>query len=901
MMVHAVTPPLFPVRDTTLCAPQEVVIDEVCSILGISRCNLNVQASFVALGGHSLSAVQLASRCRKRGNRLSVGRILVSKSISELIESSETESAESEVVVEQLDGFEKQNTSPLPTVRKATPEREWLDRLDLTGIDSPVDAQDKRWQQMMVKPHRRSNSRLASTDQLPPVAPKVALPPRPLSAASSSLPTVPVASELQLSLIHGSIKNPGTNIIQHFETYYPRDVPRMKEAWRRVLELEPILSTRYKDGYSYSPSLNREQHVDDDDNDGSYFDWTEIYVHEPTLFDQLVGKKPTAASVVCSFKVITLVNSHEDKVKSTIIWTVHHALIDGYSAGLVFSKVQRASAGKPIAPGPSFALLNAELKHLRSTRKAEGDAFWQRQQQTYSKAAHALQLPAPLEPERGTNEHVIHLGVTPKKLAKLAQRYEATPAALFYTAWILVLSLYADCDDVVFGMVLSGRNLPLAGIEDTVGPFVNTLPLVVSLDRASSVRDLVTHVFDRMNDLAQYQWTTPENGYSRHFQSALAMQFGFGSIEEEAAAPIEPPYSKQSTDVPLSLAIQPDCSVSIMYFKNQFNKRDIERIGELYSQAIYSLLNITASVNSYRASVMTLDVHQELRAYGNSNCGLTIASAVDQDLVTLFEQSAKASTDQPALEKGSDRLTYGELNRLANIVASALSAHIKPNEIVCVDADRSPDWIIAIFGILKAGGVYCPLDTALPDQLRTSMFEMTKANVFLAPTAEGVARAPSTAQLSLVVQDILSASDMQGVTFPSRAIANPSADAYVCFTSGSTGTPKGVVCSHEGLVAFQRDLEVRLFAQPGVKVSQLMSVAFDGSIHEIFSALCHGATLVLQNGPNPFGILGAVDSAILTPSVAQALDPQDFPNLRNVSKFPSCLGMSPFSSDHRST
>lgn len=91
------------------------------------------------------------------------------------------------------------------------------------------------------------------------------------------------------------------------------------------------------------------------------------------------------------------------------------------------------------------------------------------------------------------------------------------------------------------------------------------------------------------------------------------------------------------------------------------------------------------------------------------------------------------------------------------------------------------------------------------------------------------------------------------------------------------------MCSHEGLVSFERELEVRLFAQPGVRVSQLMSVAFDGSIHEIFSALSYGATLVLQTREgDPFAHLKSVDSAILTPSTARVLEPEDFPKLQYV-------------------
>jgi len=118
--------------------------------------------------------------------------------------------------------------------------------------------------------------------------------------------------------------------------------------------------------------------------------------------------------------------------------------------------------------------------------------------------------------------------------------------------------------------------------------------------------------------------------------------------------------------------------------------------------------------------------------------------------------------------------------------------------------------------------------------------------------------------------------------FISNRVPRPHAPAYLCFTSGSTGLPIGVICSHEGLVAFQKDVEVRLFAVPGQKVAQLMSPAFDGSIHEIFSALSYGATLVLQTSADISAHLSRSTSAILTPSIAKVLNPSDFPSLKYV-------------------
>lgn len=144
-----------------MSALHEVVVDEVCSMLGTSRHNLDLEASFVALGGHSLSAVQLASRCKKRGAQISVNQILIRQTLRELIESSGTGTAASEVVVEeeQPNSSRERTTSPSLKVRKAAP---WKER---HGILTPVNGQEHRWQQVSISRPARSLQLWAGADR----------------------------------------------------------------------------------------------------------------------------------------------------------------------------------------------------------------------------------------------------------------------------------------------------------------------------------------------------------------------------------------------------------------------------------------------------------------------------------------------------------------------------------------------------------------------------------------------------------------------------------------------------------------------------------------------------------------------------------------------------------------
>lgn len=95
--------------------------------------------------------------------------------------------------------------------------------------------------------------------------------------------------------------------------------------------------------------------------------------------------------------------------------------------------------------------------------------------------------------------------------------------------------------------------------------------------------------------------------------------------------------------------------------------------------------------------------------------------------------------------------------------------------------------------------------------------------------------------------------------------------------------PPGVLVEHGGLVEFQKHLPSRMYAAPGRRMIQFLSVGFDGSMIEIFSALCYGATLVLRpENDDALAALKDVDIAVITPSAAEGLDPGDFPNLKYV-------------------
>ena len=157
-----------------------------------------------------------------------------------------------------------------------------------------------------------------------------------------------------------------------------------------------------------------------------------------------------------------------------------------------------------------------------------------------------------------------------------------TSATLYNTAWALVLSKYADSSTVTFGVVLSGRDLPLAGVKEINGPLIITHPLSVKVDPGLSASAFILSVMEALAKLAEFQRTTPENGFSSDFDSALAVQFGQLEPPKDAIRPIGKTHTQQAIDVPLSIMVEPDGRVRFIYHRQRYSKASMERLGACY-------------------------------------------------------------------------------------------------------------------------------------------------------------------------------------------------------------------------------------------------------------------------------------------------------------------------------
>ena len=217
----------------------------------------------------------------------------------------------------------------------------------------------------------------------------------------------------------------------------------------------------------------------------------------------------------------------------------------------------------------------------------------------------------------------------------------------------------------------------------------------------------------------------------------------------------------------------------------------------------------------------------------------------DETIIQSFEEQVKKNPNNIALISENIELNYYELNLRANILGEHLRKQyqLKPDMIVPILMDRSEWMVIALLGVLKAGGAYLPIDSEYPRERIIFMLDDSKASLLLCDEKNLSKSQNYTKKLNIELFSIESVNYNQEA-FNLHPINNPDDLAYIIYTSGSTGKPKGVMVEHRGFVNMMKYQIESFNVVPKDNIIQFASFSFDASVYETFLALLSGATYV---------------------------------------------------------
>ncbi|KAI0648045.1 nonribosomal peptide synthetase 12 [Trametes meyenii] len=246
-----------------------------------------------------------------------------------------------------------------------------------------------------------------------------------------------------------------------------------------------------------------------------------------------------------------------------------------------------------------------------------------------------------------------------------------------------------------------------------------------------------------------------------------------------------------------------------------------------------------------------------------------------------FEHHAAAQPYAVAVEHLGDTITYGELDRQANVLANHLRAEgVRPGVRVCLLAQRSVLMVVGIVAVLKAGASYVPLDGAIVTQSTLEHVLKDSGAKLVLTMNDYVHRVIDTPAFCL--EDIPS---LPQDTSKPKDLSTPADPVYIIYTSGTTGKPKGVEVKHGNVTNLVCLAPGNVEMRPGRRVSQLLNIAFDMAAWEILGSLSNGCTLCVRGKTSKDwrAVMKTVDIVIATPSMMAPHDPADYPNIKVVA------------------
>ncbi|MEW9698047.1 amino acid adenylation domain-containing protein [Paenibacillus sp. SI8] len=430
---------------------------------------------------------------------------------------------------------------------------------------------------------------------------------------------------------------------------------------------------------------------------------------------------------------------------------------------------------------------------------------------------------------------------------------------ILMAAYQIFLSKYTSQEDIIVGTVSAGRLNP--NFHHTVGMFANTLPIRTFPEGHKSVRQYLQEMkmtsldaFDHQDYpfdlLIERLGVQRDVSHNPLFDTVFVMEnldTSSGSYAEIRFHPETFDYNIAKFDMTL-FAEEHEGTIRFRweYCTDLFQKTAIERMVTHFNHVLKQL---KAGLDE---PISSLDIvtDEEKSMILNSFNPLPTPYPRDRTITALFEEQVMFHPNKTALIEGSHRVTYRELNQLANRCAyQLLKENVSKGMPVAVLTSPSIGAIAAMLGVLKAGGTYVPIDVSSAQERTRLILKDSGATIIMAEKhiCESISSEINEfepAKLLIVSSDL--DEDVKGYddNLNPCEVTDSQAIAYLMYTSGSTGKPKGNLTSHKSIVRVVRETNYIRISEMDVLVS-FSNFAFDGSTFDIYGALLNGAALVL--------------------------------------------------------
>lgn len=460
---------------------------------------------------------------------------------------------------------------------------------------------------------------------------------------------------------------------------------------------------------------------------------------------------------------------------------------------------------------------------------------------------------------------------------------------------MLQTARYVESDDIVYGETLSGRNVPVSGVEEMMAPCFATVPIRVRLDRQQSVRQFLSNVQERSSAMIPFQHRGlqslrslgPDVHDSLNFNNLFEIQEG-GVIpradfltEVQDKKLLEGFFDQYAVVMECILAEHNTVTLEARYDKDVLSDWQMESLCRQLSHVAQQLCTVDIDMAVNDLNLISPEDISTIQSWQETDDMETVESTVHE----VFSEQVALRPDSIAISGWDGEMTYRELDDIStNLAKSLVSRGVRQDDIIPVCLEKSKWAIVAALGVAKAGGAVAQLGITQPSSRHQEILEDANAK-FVIVSRQQQNLFEGVIETLVVDTGSINAMSREMVDLPK---VMPSSAVYVLFTSGSTGRPKGIVVEHRNLCTSSRAHGVGLNVHPGTRVFQFAAYTFDISCADIFTTLQRGATICIPSEEERVNDLAAAiakynaDWMFLTPTVAQMLDPATVPTLRTL-------------------
>lgn len=570
---------------------------------------------------------------------------------------------------------------------------------------------------------------------------------------------------------------------------------------------------------------------------------------------------------------------HISEQEYILLLGLHHIVCDGWSLWMLLDELQGLYKAESTGFSAPLVPLNSSYKNYvnwqaKTLTGSEGEALWRYWQGKLAGELPTINLPSDrprpsVQTYRGASYRFKLTEELTSLLKELARENGVTLYTLLYAAFQVLLYRYTGQEDILVGSPTAGRNQ--TDFAEVVGYFSNPVVLRSQIFGDSTFQAFLTQAQKTVLEAIAHQdypfallveKLQPKRDPSRSpiFQVSFSLQkpqkfeavadlltssepktkVNWGGIILE---PFDMAQQEGEVDLTLELIEAKKTLTGVLnYNTDLFDSSTITSMAGHFQTLLEGILAHPEERVEKLPLLTPAEEHQLLVEWNNNKTEELPNLCIHQ----LFAAQVEKTPDAVALVFEDQQLSYSQLNAKGNKIAHHLQAlGVKPSVLVGVCMERSLDMVVAVLGILKAGGTFVPLDPSYPKSRLAFMLQDAKVSVLLTKQKLIEKLPENTAKVVCL--------DWESPEFSQQSQHNPVSEAttkdpaYVIYTSGSTGKPKGVMISREAIASHCQSVQKYYQITSKDKVLQFASLNFDTSLEQIFPPLIKGASVVLRD------------------------------------------------------